>query len=196
MYKYLSYIHPPSLVSSHTFIIVIQKWWYIIFQWCKACRLIKGLCKGFLLRKDVVAGFPSLNKLPHMGTLQFHKIIVNQSKSKGKNFLIDYQSIFEETTVEDLANLLLGSQFYVGYPFFGKQNWRQYQIFFSSKILTHTFNFAGHHLIMANHCKTGPRMQMGLSKKFPRGLDLSLAMSIWLFMQSQSKASSTWIMLL
>ena len=68
----------------------------------------------------MVAGFPSLNKLPHMGALQFHKIIVNQSKSKGKKFLIDYQSIFEETTVEDLANLLLGSQFYVGYPFFGK----------------------------------------------------------------------------
>lgn len=49
-------------------------------------RLIQGLCQGVLLGKDVVAGFPSLNKLPHMGALQFHKIIVNQSKSKGKKF--------------------------------------------------------------------------------------------------------------
>ena len=57
-------------------------------------RLIQGLCQGVLLGKDVVAGFPSLNKLPHMGTLWFQKIIVHQSKIKGEIFLIDVQNLF------------------------------------------------------------------------------------------------------
>ncbi|KNZ51641.1 uncharacterized protein VP01_3879g1 [Puccinia sorghi] len=44
--------------------------------------LIKGLCKGVLVEKDLVAVFPSLNKIPHTGILVFHKIIVHQSKIK------------------------------------------------------------------------------------------------------------------
>ena len=57
-------------------------------------RLIQGLCQGVLLGKNVFSGFPSLNKLPHMGTLWFQKIIVHQSKIKGENFLIDVQNLF------------------------------------------------------------------------------------------------------
>ncbi|KNZ55593.1 uncharacterized protein VP01_263g4 [Puccinia sorghi] len=41
---------------------------------------------GFLLGKDFVAGFPSLNKPAHTGTLLFHKILVHQSKIKGEIF--------------------------------------------------------------------------------------------------------------
>ncbi|KNZ53430.1 hypothetical protein VP01_323g7 [Puccinia sorghi] len=43
--KYLSSIHPPSL----------------------GLQLIKGLCKGFLLGKDSIYGFPTLHNLSHTG---------------------------------------------------------------------------------------------------------------------------------
>ncbi|KAI7933295.1 hypothetical protein MJO28_017740 [Puccinia striiformis f. sp. tritici] len=80
-------------------------------------RLIKGLCKGVLLGKDTVAGFPSLHNLPHTGTLRFHGIKVHQSESKGETIVIDVQNLYEGTKVEDLANTLLGSRVYVAYPF-------------------------------------------------------------------------------
>lgn len=80
-------------------------------------RLIKGLCKGVLLGKDAVAGFPSLHNLPHTGSLRFHKIKVHQSESKGETIVIEVQNLFEGTKVEDLAKSLLGSRVYVGYPF-------------------------------------------------------------------------------
>lgn len=80
-------------------------------------RLIKGLCKGVLLGKDAVAGFPSLHNLPHTGSLQFHRIKVHQSESKGETIVINVQNLFEGTKVEDVANSLLGSRVYVGYPF-------------------------------------------------------------------------------
>ena len=58
-------------------------------------RLIKGLCKGVLLGKDSISGFLTLHNLPHMGTLCFYKIKVNQSKRKGKKIIINFQNIFE-----------------------------------------------------------------------------------------------------
>ena len=61
----------------------------------KGLRLIKGLCKGFLLGKDSIAGFLTLHNLPHMGTPCFCKIKVNQYKRKGKTIIINFQNIFE-----------------------------------------------------------------------------------------------------
>ncbi|KNZ51331.1 hypothetical protein VP01_399g3 [Puccinia sorghi] len=43
---------------------------------------MRTLCKGFLLGRDVVAGLPSLHKLPHMCNLRFHNIIDHPPKSK------------------------------------------------------------------------------------------------------------------
>ncbi|PLW18535.1 hypothetical protein PCANC_16180 [Puccinia coronata f. sp. avenae] len=80
-------------------------------------RLIKGLSEGVLLGKDAVAGFPSLHNLPHTGSLQFHRIKVHQSESKGETIVIEVQNLYEGTKVEDLANSLLDSRVYVGYPF-------------------------------------------------------------------------------
>ncbi|KNZ57673.1 uncharacterized protein VP01_2102g3 [Puccinia sorghi] len=78
--------------------------------------LIKILCKGVLLRKDVVAGLPSLHKLPQLGNLWFHKIIVHPSKIKGDFFLIGIKNLIEQTKEEDGPNFLPGSQVHVGYP--------------------------------------------------------------------------------
>ena len=79
--------------------------------------LIKGLCKGVLLGKDVVAEFPSLYKLPHMGNQHSHNIIFHQSRIQFETILIKVKNFFKGTKVEDVANFLLGSQVYVGYPF-------------------------------------------------------------------------------
>lgn len=80
-------------------------------------RLIKGLCKGVLLGKDAVAGFPSLHNLPHIGTLKFHKIKVHQSESRSETIVIEVQNIYEGTKAEDLAKSLIDSRVFVGYPF-------------------------------------------------------------------------------
>jgi len=61
----------------------------------KGLQLIKGLCKGFLLGKDSIAGFLNLHNLPHTGTLCFHNIKVNQFKKKGKTIIINFQNLFE-----------------------------------------------------------------------------------------------------
>ncbi|KNZ52651.1 putative signal peptide protein [Puccinia sorghi] len=45
----------------------------------------------------LVAGFLCLHKLPQMGTLRFHNVIVQKSKRKSETILIDVQKLFKWT---------------------------------------------------------------------------------------------------
>ena len=45
-------------------------------------KLNKTLCEGVKLGKDALAGFPSLNTIPHTGELRFHNVNVFQTESR------------------------------------------------------------------------------------------------------------------
>ncbi|KNZ50109.1 hypothetical protein VP01_4598g1, partial [Puccinia sorghi] len=56
----------------------------------KALQVFKGLCKGLLLVKYSIYGFPTLNNLPRTG--RFHKIKFNPSKSKGETIIVHFHA--------------------------------------------------------------------------------------------------------
>ncbi|KNZ61756.1 uncharacterized protein VP01_1361g4 [Puccinia sorghi] len=70
----------------------------------KGLRLIKWLCKEFLLGEDSIYVFPNLHNLPRTGTLWFQKIKFNPYKG-----IVKFQNLFKGMKVEDVENLLLGS---------------------------------------------------------------------------------------
>ncbi|KNZ54922.1 uncharacterized protein VP01_2816g3 [Puccinia sorghi] len=72
----------------------------------KGLWLIKGLCKGFLSGKDSIYEFPTLHNLPCAGTLWFHKIKSNPSKSKRETIIVNFQNLFKWMKVEDVENVL------------------------------------------------------------------------------------------
>ncbi|KNZ44878.1 uncharacterized protein VP01_8737g1 [Puccinia sorghi] len=75
----------------------------------KGLWLMKVLYKGFLLGKDSIYGFQTLHYLPRTGTMWFHKIKFNPSKSKGETIIFNFQTLFKGMKVEDVENLLPGS---------------------------------------------------------------------------------------
>ena len=56
-------------------------------------------------------------------------------------------------------------------PSIGKPKWQKSWTVFSSKVSIHTFSFSSIHLMTVRYFKNGPRILMGLSKNFPRGVD-------------------------
>ncbi|OZJ04106.1 hypothetical protein BZG36_02847, partial [Bifiguratus adelaidae] len=76
-----------------------------------------GLCKGARLGADMLAGFPTLQTLPHTATLQFHGVNVFQMDSKNESMVIRLLTQDQHSRTEDAANALLGKRIFVGWPF-------------------------------------------------------------------------------
>jgi 5'-3' exoribonuclease 1 len=80
-------------------------------------HFVKGLCQGVLLGKDAIAGFPSLNTLPHVGHLGLHHVNVFQAESKNETLVVTLGNVFEDWKSEDVARKLLKEKVYVNYPY-------------------------------------------------------------------------------
>ena len=78
--------------------------------------LILGLLDGAHLGASALAGFPSLNTLPHQGTLGFHSVNVFQSDSRNQSMIITLDPQDREKT-GDIANALIGQKMYHSWPY-------------------------------------------------------------------------------
>lgn len=75
-----------------------------------------GLVDGVKLGADALAGFPSLQTLPHAGQLAFHGVNVFQQDSRNQSMIITLLEPEARSNIE-LAKTKLGQRVYVGYPF-------------------------------------------------------------------------------
>lgn len=79
--------------------------------------LVPGLCDGVFLGAEALAGFPTLQTLPHTATLGYHGVNVHGSESKNKSMVIHIQNPNENAKTEDIAKKLVGQRVFVGWPF-------------------------------------------------------------------------------
>ncbi|KAJ5689254.1 hypothetical protein N7462_003646, partial [Penicillium macrosclerotiorum] len=75
-----------------------------------------GLMTGVQLGKAALAGFPSLQTLPHVGQLGFHGVCVFQQESRNESQVITLLDPGSRSNIE-LAKQKLGKRVHVGYPF-------------------------------------------------------------------------------
>jgi len=72
-----------------------------------------GLCDGVKLGKNMLAGFPSLDNLPHRGALDFHGVNVFQMDSRNESMVI---TLLNDYGVERLneAQKMIGERAFFG----------------------------------------------------------------------------------
>ncbi|OKL64390.1 hypothetical protein UA08_00403 [Talaromyces atroroseus] len=75
-----------------------------------------GLVNGVRLGAAALAGFPTLQTLPHAGQLAFHGVNVFQQDSRKESMVITLLAPETRSNIE-LAKQKLGRRVYVGYPF-------------------------------------------------------------------------------
>ncbi|KAM5537240.1 hypothetical protein V8D89_009173 [Ganoderma adspersum] len=80
-------------------------------------HLIEGLCDGVFLGADSLAGFPSLQTLPHTASLGPHGVNVHGSESRNKSMLIHVDNAHENRKVEDIAHEMIDGRTFIGWPF-------------------------------------------------------------------------------
>lgn len=80
-------------------------------------HLVPGLCDGVFLGAEALAGFPTLQTLPHTAQLGYHGVNVHGSESKNKSMIVHIQNSFEGKKSEDVAKEMVGRRAFVGWPF-------------------------------------------------------------------------------
>lgn len=79
--------------------------------------LVKGLPEGVGLGAQAMAGFPSLQNLPHYSRLGYHGVSVFQGESKNESVVINVENKYEDTEVMDIAEAMVGKRTFVDWPF-------------------------------------------------------------------------------
>ncbi|WVQ99991.1 hypothetical protein IAU59_007134 [Kwoniella sp. CBS 9459] len=79
--------------------------------------LILGLLDGVHLGASALAGFPSLQTLPHQGTLGYHGVSVFQSESRNQSMIITLTSKHDRPNTSDVAKRLIGQRTFHSWPY-------------------------------------------------------------------------------
>ncbi|CAL1717076.1 unnamed protein product [Somion occarium] len=80
-------------------------------------HLVAGLCDGVLTGAEALAGFPSLQTLPHTAALGHHGVNVHGSESRNKSMVVHIQNQHENRKVQDIATEMIGQRTFIGWPF-------------------------------------------------------------------------------
>ncbi|KAH9481103.1 5'-3' exoribonuclease 1 [Psilocybe cubensis] len=80
-------------------------------------HLIPGLCDGVALGAEALAGFPSLQTLPHTAQLGYHGVNVHGSESRNKSMIVHIENPYENTKVQDIATNMIDQRIFMGWPF-------------------------------------------------------------------------------
>lgn len=80
-------------------------------------ELITGLIDGVRIGADLLAGFPSMNTLPHQGTLGYHHVNVFQSDSKNQSMVVTMRVKPDKETTAEIAKRLLGQKTFYSWPY-------------------------------------------------------------------------------
>ncbi|KAF7319188.1 5'-3' exoribonuclease 1 [Mycena chlorophos] len=78
---------------------------------------VLGLVAGVKVGTEALAGFPSLNTLPHTAVLGVHGVNVHGTESKNKSIVVHIQNPHEARTSEDIAKEYVGQRVFTGWPF-------------------------------------------------------------------------------
>ncbi|KAG8762834.1 hypothetical protein FRC11_007551 [Ceratobasidium sp. 423] len=79
--------------------------------------LVKGLRDGVFLGVDALAGFPSLQTLPHSCIIQHHSVNVFNSDSKNRSVVIRVTNTFTGAKAGSIAEQMIGKRTFIGWPF-------------------------------------------------------------------------------
>lgn len=80
-------------------------------------HLIKGLLEGVGLGVHAMAGFPSLDTLPHDAQLLHHSVNVFQQDSKNQSVIIFIKNKWGDQKALWIAERLIGNRIYYNWPF-------------------------------------------------------------------------------
>ncbi|KAH7907684.1 exonuclease II [Hygrophoropsis aurantiaca] len=80
-------------------------------------HLVPGLCDGVFLGASALAGFPSLDTLPHSASLGFHGVNVHGQESRNKSMVIHIHNPHEARKTADVAQEMVGKRTFIGWPF-------------------------------------------------------------------------------
>lgn len=80
-------------------------------------HLVEGLLNGVHLGADSLAGFPSLQTLPHTAALGYHGVNVHGSESRNKSMVVHIENPHEHRKAEDIAHEMAGRRAFIGWPF-------------------------------------------------------------------------------
>ena len=79
--------------------------------------LIKGLLDGVHLGAKALAGFPSLDTLPHTGSLGYHGVNVFQSDSRNQSMIITLTAKHDKANTAELAKRFIGQRTFHSWPY-------------------------------------------------------------------------------
>ena len=79
--------------------------------------LILGLLNGVHLGVSALAGFPSLQTIPHQGALGFHAVNVFQAESRNQSMVVTIDPKQERRKAADIAASLIGQRTYHSWPY-------------------------------------------------------------------------------
>ncbi|KAJ9125140.1 hypothetical protein QFC22_000094 [Naganishia vaughanmartiniae] len=80
-------------------------------------ELINGLLEGVHLGASALAGFPSMNTLPHHAQLGFHGVNVHGTDSRNPSMVIFIDSPYENPKGADIAKQMVGNRTFFQWPF-------------------------------------------------------------------------------
>jgi 5'-3' exoribonuclease 1 len=80
-------------------------------------HLVKGLLDGVGLGVHAMAGFPSLDTLPHTAQLLHHSVNVFQQDSRNQSVVLFIKNTWDERKSLSIAEKLIGNKLYYNWPF-------------------------------------------------------------------------------
>ncbi|KAG6331105.1 hypothetical protein ID866_7983 [Astraeus odoratus] len=80
-------------------------------------HLVPGLRDGVVLGAEALAGFPSLETLPHTAQPGYHGVNVHGTESRNKSIIVHIENPHEDRKVEEIAKEMVGKRTFIGWPF-------------------------------------------------------------------------------
>lgn len=77
-------------------------------------KLLGGLCDGAKVGKYALAGFPSLNTIPHTAQLGFHGVNVFNSDSRNESMVLTLLDVFDGESRVAAAKERIGKRAFIG----------------------------------------------------------------------------------
>jgi 5'-3' exoribonuclease 1 len=80
-------------------------------------HLVKGLLDGVGLGVHAMAGFPSLDNLPHTAQLLYHSVNVFKADSRNQSMVLYIKNQWADEKILTLAEQLIGNRAFYNWPF-------------------------------------------------------------------------------
>ncbi|CAH1758465.1 10567_t:CDS:10 [Entrophospora sp. SA101] len=135
-------------------------------------KLVKGLCQGAKLGTKSMAGFPTLDTIPHFGTHKRHGVKVFNSESKNETMVITLYNQFDEMKTDSIATEKVDQRIFVGWPFLQEAKVQavsdelyRYELLIKKNGRKHVIKTPHHPEVAENWRKRADKLEHDYSKK-------------------------------